>query len=269
MKKYEESALFEHKFWLQVLGDHARFIRDALYPSETNDIQQAKDYVMLFDSYLDKVRDNNMGDIQAFTNEVGEHVRTFRRFKLSLLERNLQGEVGVHLSPTFFNHMVNELEEYLLVIAYLGKGEVPPIFHELHHHMLWLLDASGHAGAIHDQLDGVEKRLRNKSEEFTKHFSQFYIKAVELTGYLRTNLDNFPALNKFNDDVEVEMYLFKTFLNELEELELSESLLGTFSGLMADHMVREECYYLYKLAESTTGEFPSCDPTKPRTEDPY
>jgi hypothetical protein len=35
---------------------------------------------------------------------------------------------------------------------------------------------------------------------------------------------------------------------------------------MADHMAREECYYLMKLAESTeVVKAPYCDPTKPRT----
>ena len=47
------------------------------------------------------------------------------------------------------------------------------------------------------------------------------------------------------------MGLFKTFLNELEEMELSAEVLGTFTASMADHMAREEQYYLMKLAEST------------------
>ena len=157
----------------------------------------------------------------------------------------------IHLTPTFINHMVNELEEYLRILNYLKQGEVPPVFHELHHHLIWLIDASGHAGAINDRLDGVEKRLKEKSSTFTKHFEEFYLKAVELTGYLRTNIQKFPALNRFNNEVEVEMGLFKAFLNELEEMELSAEVLGVFSASMADHMAREEQYYLMKLAESS------------------
>ena len=99
-------------------------------------------------------------------------------------------------------------------------------------------------------MDGVEKRLKEKSGAFTKHVEQFYLKAVEVTGYLRTNIHKFPALNRFNHEVEIEMGLFKTFLNELEEMELSAEVLGTFSASMADHMAREEQYYLTKLAES-------------------
>ena len=78
------------------------------------------------------------------------------------------------------------------------------------------------------------------------------MKAVELTGYLRTNIQKFPALNRFNDEVEVEMGLFKTFLNELEEMELSAEVLGIFSASMADHMAREEQYYLMKVAQSAS-----------------
>ncbi|MCP3027697.1 DUF2935 domain-containing protein [Halobacillus sp. A5] len=266
MRNYNNSATFEHSFWLQILGDHARFIRDSLYPDEREMIQQAKSFVNSFDEYLNMVRNGQPGDMEQFTKNIQEIVKQFRQYKLSILERQLQGKIGIHLSPTFINHMVNELEEYLLVLDYLAQGKAPPVFHELHHHMVWLPDAGGHAGAINDELDGVEKRLKEKSALFAKHFEQFYLKAVELTGYLRTNLDSFPALSRFNSEVDMELQLFKGFLRELEEMELSETVLSTFSALMADHMAREECYYLYKIAESAQGEYPACDPTKPRTE---
>ncbi|MFC7062892.1 DUF2935 domain-containing protein [Halobacillus seohaensis] len=267
MRTYEEAFTFEHQFWLQVLGDHARFIRDALYPSEKESIERAKQYVNQWDHYLERARSGAIGgDMITFTHEVGSLVREFHKFKLAILEQILFGKIKIHFTPTFINHMVNEIEEYLLVIGYLGKGQIPPIFHELHHHMLWLLDASGHATAINDQLDGVEQRLKQKSHLFSEHFNQFYLKAVELTGYLRTNHKSFPSLSRYNDEVEMEMKIFKTFLHELEEMELNETLLGSFSALMADHMAREECYYLFKIAESTGGEYPSCDPTKPRVE---
>lgn len=40
--------------------------------------------------------------------------------------------------------------------------------------------------------------------------------------------------------------------------------LGTFVPLMANHMFREECYYLSKVAESAGIEKPDCKPAKPR-----
>ncbi|WP_175614491.1 DUF2935 domain-containing protein [Piscibacillus halophilus] len=262
-----ESASFEHQFWLQVLGDHSRFIRDSLYPSEEKDVRIASQFVEHFDHLLEQSRNLSSNNVIAFTKQAEEAAEQMREFKFSIIRRQLNGEIGIHLSPTFINHMVNELEEYLLVISYLKEGEAPPIFHELHHHLVWLADAAGHAGAINDELDKVEQRLKEKSEKFAKHFDDFYIKAVELTGYLRANISSFPALNRFNDDVEVEIKLFQTFLHEVEEMELSDTVLSTFSALMADHMYREECYYLMKLAESSNTTVPDCDPTKPRTEE--
>jgi len=191
------------------------------------------------------------GNLDEITSNAEKSAQNLRSFKLNLLEKKLTSDFTFQLSSTFLNHMFNELEEYLLVLSYLKQNQIPPIFHELHHHLLWSLDAAGHARAIMINLDATEMILQNKSEKFTKHFEQFYLKAVELTGYLRTNLSTFPALSKYNYDVTLEIKLFQAFLKEIEELELSHQMLGTFSALMADHMMREEIYYLKKVALST------------------
>ncbi|MFJ6211063.1 DUF2935 domain-containing protein [Lysinibacillus sp. NPDC092081] len=250
MSNYLQHAMFEHKFWLRILKDHSQFIHDSLYPSETEDIKRASSFILQFSQLLAYVNSIDANNAVSFSLSVDEAVEQLKQFKFYLLRKQLTGNINIHLPPTFINHMVNELEEYQNVLSYLKKGEVPPIFHELHHHLLWLLDASGHAGIIHDDLDGVERRLRQKSTTFAQHFEEFYLKAVELTGYLRSNIDSFPALNRFNHDVDIEMGLFKTFLRELEEMELSAEVLGTFTALMADHMLREEQYYLAKLEQS-------------------
>ncbi|WP_276208293.1 DUF2935 domain-containing protein [Gracilibacillus sp. YIM 98692] len=260
MSALSKSASFEHCFWLQVMKDHATFIRDSLYPSEEEDIRTAKEFVHIFDSLLNELNSLSKDKVISFTKQTNQTVDKFKKFKLSIIKRHLTGNIKIHLPPTFINHMVNELEEYQLVMSYLIEGKVPPIFHELHHHIVWLADASGHAGAINDELDKVEQRLKKKSHHFAKHFDQFFIKAVELTGYLRANISSFPALNRFNNDVEVEIKLFQTFLHEIEEMELSDTILSTFSAQMADHMYREECYYLMKVAESSGAPLPDCDP---------
>ncbi|WP_369802900.1 DUF2935 domain-containing protein [Sporosarcina sp. P20a] len=51
-----------------------------------------------------------------------------------------------------------------------------------------------------------------------------------------------------------------------EEMDLKKETLGTLTPLMADHMAREEIYYLMKLAESTDIPSPKGNPTKSRVE---
>ncbi|MDQ6599290.1 DUF2935 domain-containing protein [Bacillus salipaludis] len=261
---FERTARFEHRFWLQILGDHSRFIHEALAPVEKNEIQIASEFIHSFDNLLEQAKS---ADINQLTDKAETETLRLRDFKLNLIKRHLTSKIKIHLSPSFLNHMVNELEEYVRVLKHLKSQEIPPIFHELHHHLVWILDAAGHASAISSNLDSVEKTLKEKSDSYTKHFEDFYLKAVEMTGFLRTQLTNFPALEKLNSDVTLEIKLFQNFLQEIEELELSAQALGTFSPLMADHMFREECYYLMKLAESTNVDKPNCDPTKPRLND--
>jgi hypothetical protein len=267
MKILTQSTKFEHEFWLQILGDHSRFILDSLSINETNFIREANYFKTIFDQFLVKARSLNDEDsLTALANEVEVEVKRLKLLKLTLIERHLVSKVKIHLSPTFLSHMVNELEEYERLLQYMKRGEKSPILHELHHHLLWLQDAYGHAGAIQSEMDSTETKIKKTSKEFVHQFQQFYIKAVEFTGYLRTQLDTFPALKKMNEDVKIEMEMFQVFLNEIFELEISDEVLGTFPVLMADHMFREECYYLVKLAESANTEIPNCNPAKSRNE---
>lgn len=262
-----QTALFEHRFWLQILGDHSRFIFHALSPKESEDIQAARHFIQSFDRLLEFSR-TAAGDanIHALTQQALPLTSRLREFKLNLLQKSLLGQVTIGLTPTFINHMVNELEEYSRILNALSAGEGVPRFDALHHDMLWLSDAAGHAAAIASDLDSVEKRLIEKSRKFEEHFQQFYIKSIEMAGYMRTQLRDFPAFRRFHTDIDLEMKLFVSFLRELEELELSAEVLDRISPLMPDHMMREECYYLLKLATLGMVPDPKCDPAKPRVE---
>lgn len=264
---YDQSALFEHRFWLQVLGDHGRFILNALSPTEVEDVRVANHFIRVFDQLLNKSRDNlSHTEIITLNQQAFYAATELRNFKLTILCKQLQGEVNINLPPTFLNHMVNEVDEYLRILQFLMAGDLPPACHPLHYHLLWLPDASGHASAIASFTDPVEKDVIKTSMVYSKHFDEYFIKATELAGFLRTNLEQFPALSRFNKDVDLELKLFIKFLNEIEEMELDDSLLGTLTPLLPDHMAREECYYLIKLSQVSEVPAPGCDPTKPRVE---
>lgn len=266
-RSFRDEALFELNFWLQVLGDHGRFIYDSLSPGETEYVETSDYFIKKYDSLLAEARQGPVGDnLMSLLKQTNDTTHEFRKLKLSIIREQLTGNVKITLPPTFLNHMVNELEEALRLFSFLVKGEIPEVVHPLHHDLIWLLDAAGHAGAINDNMDHVEAELKEKSHKYTKEWEDFYFKAVELAGYLRANVTYFPALAKFHKDIELEMEVFKAFLRELEEMRLNKEALGVLSPLMADHMAREECYYLMKLAETTELKPPKCDPTKPRTE---
>ncbi|MCL6547597.1 MAG: DUF2935 domain-containing protein [Alicyclobacillus sp.] len=262
------SAGAEHQFWLQVLGDHARFIHDALSPRETAEIARARQFIDRLDALLAEARRVPSHSAAGLAQAAHADARRLREFKLHLLRRHLRDEIHIQMSPTFLNHMINENEEYLRILPHLEAGRQPPARHPVHHHLLWLLDAAGHASILAGVLDSVEKDVLAKSRRFERHFEALYLKAVETAGYLRTRLAEFPALQRLNQQAALEICLFRTFLDEVRELELSDALLGAVNALMPDHMAREECYYLHQLAASGDGvTAPDCDPAQPRVGD--
>jgi hypothetical protein len=237
---------YEQHFWLHVLRDHCQFILEALAPTEEKEIYKAQELYASFDNLYH----HHSHDLSA----VYQAVCKLRKFKLHLLKRLLTEQISFHLTPTFINHMVNELDEYMRILDCFQRNKVPKHLHSLHHHLLWLPDAAGHATALNQNTDGVEKEWLAKTAYFTEQFEAFYLKAIELAGYLRTNCMHFPALSRFNQDVELQMKIFQNFLKEVEEMTTNKTLLGTIAPLMADHMYREERYYLDKLAQAKAVE---------------
>jgi hypothetical protein len=262
---YAAAAAFEHRFWLQIMGDHARFILSGLAPSEAEEISLAQHYADLFDELLTTARgDLNTTPWRRLSEQAAAAVSDLRQFKLHLLRRMLTGHVGLNLSPSLLDHMLNELDEYERLLARLTAGAVPPPAHALHYHLLWLSDQAGHAEAIKSRLDPAEAALVHRTEGFARTFNEFYLKAITLAGFLRTQLDQFPALSRFNHQAELETHVFEAFLQEVLELNLDDAVLSVLAPLLADHMLREACYYIFKLAEVSDVPPPSCDPARPR-----
>lgn len=252
-----ECIAFEQKFWIPIMRDHCQFILDSLSPRETKEIKTARSLLEeLNQLQAQKEFSLTQEGIKAST-KIAKHLRSF---KLHIIKRLLTESFAFNLTATFINHMVNEIDEYLRILSYLNRGKLPPPLHPLHHHLLWLPDAAGHAVGLDQKMDGVEKDLKKRTRHFSKRFESYYIKAVELAGFLRTHLQDFPALSRFNREVEWEILLFQGFLNELEELSLNKEAISALDPLLPDHMFREECYYLHKLAQGSNIPTPSCQP---------
>ncbi len=262
-----DNALMEHRFWLQIMGDHARFIFFSLPPNEVAYLQRAQDFIISYDQLLEQSRKQlATQELEALNQQAYQLTSQFRDFKLLLLALTLNSAIKVHLPSTFFNDMLNELEEYMTVMNLIMNGR-PILFHPVHYHLLWLTDAIGHAASVAVNLDPVERDLIDKSHNFEMNFTDLNLKALIMNGYLRTQLPSFPSLNRLNEQSDLMIQQFKEFLEGLRDQRIDGRVLGTLFPLMADHMAREECYYLWKLTQ-TAGlvKRPDCDPTRQRLE---
>ncbi len=262
----KEITLFEHHFWLQILGDHSRFILNSLSPKEKSFIEEANRFKNLFDNLLRKSKQSlSEEEIFALNNHAYNAAMKIREFKLDIIDRQITDKIVISLPPTFINHMVNEVDEYIFILAKLMKENVSNIG-PIHLHLLWLPDGAGHASNIASSLDITEKELIKKSNQYSKKFNNLYLRAIEYNGYTRTGICDFPALDSLNNNADETMSCFKEFLNELKKGVIEKKILGTIVPLVPDHMFREECYYLTKLSMVSNIKKPECDPTKSRVE---
>lgn len=262
----KEMVLFEHRFWLQILGDHSRFILNALSPTEESFIETANKFIDIFDDLLKKSHESlSQEDLETLNNQAYSAAMKIREFKLQILTKQITDKISISLPPTFISHMLNELDEYLFILTTLIKGKSPNT-RPIHLHLLWLPDGSGHASTIASNLDTTQKELIKRSKEYSKEFNNLYLRTIDYNGYTRTNIFDFPALSKLNYDVSNIMGSFKNFLDALRDAIIDKLVLGTLVPLAADHMHREECYYLTKLSMVSDTKDPNCDPTKPRIE---
>jgi hypothetical protein len=256
----------ENRFWLQILGDHSRFILDSLSPRETSETEKAEAFIKLFDELLAKARQRLSGEDQdALNKQAFAAAQDLRVFKLHLLSRQLTQEIQIDLNPEFINHMINELEEYLYILDAVLHNQ-PFTFHPVHLHIVWMLDGSGHAATIADRLSSNYKDTKNLAEMFASKFSAEHEKALEMGGYLRTGLTDFPALKQLNADAEFAMKNFMGFLMETEKQVREKNILSILAPLMLNHMYREECYYLSQLSMVSQIEQPDCNPAGARVE---
>ncbi len=260
-------ALMEHRFWLQIMGDHARFIFFSLAANEVEYLQRSQDFIIGFDQLLGQVvYTTNAEELDLITKQAYQLTMQLREFKLLILSLTLSSDIKIHLTSSFINDMLNELEEYIRIIHSLTNNK-HLLFHPLHYHILWLKDAIGHAASVSANLDLIEKDIIDQSNNYELQFTDLLMKATMMNGYLRTQLDNFPSLSRLNKQVEISVTSFKDFLEEIRDQRMNGQILGTLFPLMADHMAREECYYLWKLTQ-TAGliKRPDCDPARPRIE---
>lgn len=265
----ENNLKFELVFWLQIMGDHARFIKDSLSAGSDSLQMIAADFIRLFDRLYDKAgQDNELKPCGNLVNEITNGVISFREFKRELLSDRLRNLQVTKLTPTFYNHMLNELERFLAVLT-IGTPEGLTKENVLGEHLLWTSDAAGHAAALAGDLDKVEYGLRTEAECFLNRFDEFYLKAVEITGYYRSNPPAVqPVLEAFNFKIVKAMQDFMGYLTELKEKLIKGQVLSGLSPLIPDHMYREECYYLHKIAIYQPGiPKPDCDPGRPRVEE--
>ncbi|ATW24422.1 DUF2935 domain-containing protein [Candidatus Formimonas warabiya] len=234
-------------FWNQILGDHSRFIFHSLAPVEITVIQEAKNFITVFDSLWQESKSlQNQSQMDRVLDHTMAAMLRLRTFKLSLLSLHLEKKLRSSLNPTFYNHMLNELENaYMLMACYANNRT--PAEDPVSLHLLWMLDAIGHADTLSCGVDASQPDIQRIMHDFEKKFQKYYLASVEYEGFKRAMTGLYPALERFDKKAAEDMRDFMQLLESITEETLTAGVIGSILPLIPDHMAREECYYLLRL----------------------
>jgi hypothetical protein len=244
----------EHYFWVNILLDHAIFIRDYLSPVEESLVKEAKEFISRFSTLryrLEQIPATNQINSPALIefSKLSAHVSyEYYRFEGRLLNLQLNNKILINITPTYFNGTLNENGEYLRILQYYMNGTDYPPLPLVDLLDLWLEDQIGHAALLNRALDGIELILHEKVNTLNKLFSAHMLKNDAIKGYLRFVPPHFPIQIAFAREVSSTVLAFNQLVDHVITLYKGKEVLNATTLRFLEHHFPEACYFLTKLS---------------------
>jgi len=244
----------EHLFWLEIIQDHAYFVRDHLAVNEVEYVRTAKQYIHLFDdllkqlSYLSPDLLHNDPELIGFSRKAWPIAKGYFDFEGSLQALRIENAVNLNLSPTYLNGTLSENQEYLRFLSYLVKGKEPVPLSLVKLMDLWLEDQLGHAVLFKNLLDPIEIMISRQADSYMGKFQAFIVQNHHLKGYLRFKQPGFARQTEFALEVGKTTIEMSQFVYAMTEKYKENKLLNKETLRFLIHHFPETCYFIKKLS---------------------
>ncbi|WP_139490778.1 DUF2935 domain-containing protein [Brevibacillus dissolubilis] len=244
----------EHMFWLEILQDHAIFVRDYLSPEEKRWVQMAEQYIQAFGRLreilfqLDPTLPAESDTMKRFAAEVYPVACGYYQLEGHLQGLRIQNEVNLNLTPTYLNGTLSENEEYLRLLGFYMKGQQPEEMSLVSLLDMWLMDQVGHAYLLANSLDPVESELGQRAREFVQRFQAFVATNNAMRGYLRFLAPGFPRQERFAREVLLAVMEFNKLIVEVVNRYKEDEVFTRLTLRFLEHHFPEACYLMRKLS---------------------
>lgn len=260
----------EHSFWLEILEDHAIFVRDFLSPAEVQWVDYAKRYIAAFRGLrrnlaaLPRDLPASAPEMIGIARQAHPLAAGYLEFEGHLQKLRLQNEVLLTTTPTYFNGTRLENQEYIRLLGYFMRGEQPVELPETALIDMWLIDQIGHSLLLDTMLDPTEVELKLRTESFLNRFRAYQAKHISIKGYLQVMPPGFGVQRRFTRELVETIDEFRRFVAQVIELFRRDEVLNRTTLRFLAHHFPETCYFLRKLAAYVPElEIEPCPLTKP------
>ena len=245
----------EHLFWLEILQDHAIFVRDHLSVIERKEISIAEGFNQSFQGLLNNLKQMNptlsytSSDMTAFAKQAYAVSYEYYRFEGQMQNLRIKNEINLNLSPTYLNGTLNENQEYLRLLSYLVNGQ-QPVRQRLDHLLdLWLEDQLGHIILLRNLIDPIELSVERQSDLYAQRFQMFILQNHHVKGFLRFTEQGFPRQTELALEVGKTVIEMNQYIRSVVEKYKGNRILNKTTLRFLEHHFPETCYFIKKLAE--------------------
>jgi hypothetical protein len=249
----------EHLFWLEVLQDHAYFVRDHLSPIETEYVNTGQQYINVFGELIALLgsipRSAAFSDdtMVYFSQRAWTAAKGYFEFEGKMQSLRIDNKVNLNLTPTYLNGTLAENQEYLRLLTYLVQGREPLPLPLVDLMDLWLEDQLGHALLFKNLLDPIEIASSRQADVYIGTYQGYIVQNHHLKGYLRFKEPGFARQREFANEVgkttlEMSRFVYTMLMKYKQNTMLNRSTLR-----FIQHHFPETCYFIKKLSHYAPG----------------
>jgi hypothetical protein len=233
--------LEENRFWLQIMMEHAFFLRLGFPATATGLIRQAKEFQDIFARQLERARRTppEPALVRRLNNDSIALTRRIAEFKLRVFNDIVTCRIRGFNFPLLVDHVRREALFFLKTLQQLNQGIVQPVKDEIiEDNVFFLRIMAEHSKFISHLLDPTEKRLIVKANQFGREFDNLLAKARNIQ--LPTKRS---ALN-FLNTVEGATKELRTFKQQATRLIEQCQIKSIINPRLAAHVTREAMKFL-------------------------
>lgn len=244
---FVEDSLALNRFWLQIMMEHAIFLRLGLPCDRQDLIDRARYFEDRYRRLLERAQtiSRNPAAVRALNEESILLTQQYIEYKTMLLMLMVECRLGGFNFPLLIDHIRREAIRFVDRLRRLQEGQIiNPITDMLAEDVFWTRIMADHSAFILHLLDPSERQFIEEASELREEFDELRLQSQDFESMLRLTPVEIPALGRFQGDiarVTTEIIAFKA---ELRELIRRCEILGLIPELLMDHVLREAEHFL-------------------------
>lgn len=245
----------EVRFWLDIMQEHAQFIKMGLPCDRTDLINEAQNFIREFDTLSNRAeRVQNQNRFNELVDDALDTVREFHRFKRHLLRLKLTCKLAGCTFPLMYDHMAREAEYVMLLFSKMREGR-PALkaAAKTRETAFWVRIMGDHAGLMSHLIDPSERSLVATAQDFHEDFDALLLQSNDFASMLSYNDTDVPSFRRFLLDVQTSTRRLRDFKRAAQEMIAQCRMIGLIPELLADHVRREAEHFLMILTMMEKG----------------